>query len=82
LGFSESCDVEVYCIGDKALCFQSHPDFNCGFQQELSEPEYFWLGQITEEFHQKSYLKCADTSMGKETRNMALALMREFINHV
>jgi len=56
LGFSASCNVEVYCIGDRALCFQSHPDFNCGFQQEFSEPEYFWLGQISEEFHNKSYL--------------------------
>lgn len=41
LASSDSCKVEFYCIGDRVLAFQSHPEFNCGFQQELSEPEYF-----------------------------------------
>jgi len=31
LASSESCNVEMYSIGDRALCFQSHPDFNCSF---------------------------------------------------
>jgi len=81
LGTSESCKVEIYCIGDRALNFQSHPDFNCGFQQELSEPEYYINGFISEEYHQKAFLKCADTSLGLESRNLALGLMREFIKH-
>lgn len=79
LANSASCGVEMYCIGERALCFQSHPDFNCGFQQEISEPEYFTEGLISEEFHKVSYEKCADTSMGKESRNLVLGLIREFI---
>jgi len=55
LASSESCGVEFYCIGERALCFQSHPDFNCGMQLEFNEPEYFISGSITEEWHKKSY---------------------------
>jgi len=80
LANSPSCGVEMYCIGNRALCFQSHPDFNRGLQQELAEPEYFTLGDITEEYHKIAYAKCQDTSMGRETRNMVLGLLREFIH--
>jgi len=81
LASSESCGVEFYCIGEKALCFQSHPDFNCGMQLEFNEPEYFTSGSITEEWHKKSYQRCQDTSYGTESRNMVLGLLREFINN-
>jgi len=32
LAFSDSCNVEVYSIKNRVLCFQSHPDYNCGLQ--------------------------------------------------
>lgn len=32
LGYSDSCDVEIFSIGNRVLAFQSHPEFNCGFQ--------------------------------------------------
>lgn len=32
LASSDSCDIEMYSIGNRVLGFQSHPDFNCGFQ--------------------------------------------------
>jgi len=78
LGFSASCEVEIYGIGDRVLAFQAHPEFNCGFQQELSEPEYFKYGVISLAFHKTAFLQCQDTSMGVETRNVMLGIMREF----
>jgi hypothetical protein len=69
----------MFCIGDRALCFQSHPDFNSDLQQQWSEPEYYLEGLISEDFHNVSYEKCADTSMGLERRNLVLSLIREFI---
>jgi GMP synthase-like glutamine amidotransferase len=79
LGTSDTCEVEIFSIADRVLAFQSHPDFNCGFQQEISEPEYFKFGVIGLDFHKTAFLKCQDTSLGIETRNMFLGIIREFI---
>lgn len=37
LGYSDSCDIEMFGIGTRLIVFQPHPDFNCGFQQEINE---------------------------------------------
>lgn len=79
LGYSDTCNVEVYCIKNRVFCFQSHPDYNCGLQQDIGEPEYFLHGDISEEYHHYAYAKCSDTSMGPETRNMFFGIIREFI---
>lgn len=51
LGTSASAQVEIYCIEDRALCFQSHPDFNSGFMQEHCQLEDYQNGVIKEEHH-------------------------------
>ena len=61
------------------IAFQAHPDFNCGFQQEINEPEYFKFGAISLNYHKTAFLKCQDTSLGIETRNMFIGFLRDFI---
>eukprot|EP00347_Sterkiella_histriomuscorum_P013552 403364277 len=79
IGSSESCEIEMYQIEDRVLAFQSHPDFNCGFQQEISEVEYFKFGVISLNYHKIAFLRCQDSSKGIETRNFMFGIIREFI---
>jgi len=69
-------------MADRVLGFQAHPDLNCGFQQEISEPEYFKFGVIGLDFHKTAFSKCQDISLDNETQNMFLGVIREFIQPV
>ncbi|CDW76965.1 UNKNOWN [Stylonychia lemnae] len=81
---SNSCNVEIYTIPNRVLCFQSHPEFNANLQQELSECETYQFGDMWDvhgDFQKHKYLKIQDTKLGKESRNMMLGLIREFITY-
>jgi len=28
LGFSDTCNIEMFCVGARLLCCQAHPDFS------------------------------------------------------
>lgn len=83
IGTSNTCDIEMYTIPNRVLCFQSHPEFNANLQMELSEVESYAFGDmwdVKKGFKKDKYLNICNSSV-TETRNMFLAMIREFIHH-
>ena len=79
---SHTCDVEMYTIPNRVLCFQSHPEFNANLQLELSECESFAFGDmwdVSKDFKKHAYLNICNSKV-KETRNMMLGFIREFVH--
>eukprot|EP00347_Sterkiella_histriomuscorum_P018887 403343795 len=83
VGTSNTCDIEMYTIPNRVLCFQSHPEFNANMQLELSEVESYAFGDmwdVKKDFKKEKYLNICNSKV-VETRNMFLGLIREFIYH-
>ena len=84
LASSTSCEVEMYTVRPgRLLAFQSHPEFNASFQQEMSSMESLQFGDMWDVlagFKRSKFLAIQDTTKGPETRNLVLGIIMEFVH--
>jgi GMP synthase-like glutamine amidotransferase len=88
LGYSSTCNLEMFSIGTRLLCCQPHPDFSQAVQEELNQAEYRIASLISLRQLERAMAESGRTlwEIGesvrecKETRNMMHGIIREFFD--